>query len=79
MLDRMWDMPIILLWPFMGVHFPPVDLPGVAQFHVWWRQLFADPWVWVPEIIGGVIWAGFAVYLTRLRGWRQFIREGLIP
>jgi len=72
-------MPAVLLWPFMSVHFPPVGLPGVAQVDVWWRQLFADPWVWAPEVIGGAIWAGFAVYLTRLRGWRQFIRRGVLP
>ncbi|HUW65522.1 MAG TPA: metal-dependent hydrolase [Spirochaetia bacterium] len=78
-LDRMWDMPAVLLWPFMGVHFPPVGLPGVVQVHVWWRQLFADPRVWVPEVIGGAIWVGFAVNLTKSHGWRQFLRRGLVP
>jgi len=54
-LDRMWEMPRILFWPLYGLAFPAEGEPGAAQVPLWWHMLLADPWVYVPEMIGGLI------------------------
>ncbi len=76
-LDRMWQMPRVLLWPLFGTTFPQVGKEvGINQIVDWWQMLFKDAWVYVPEIIGGVILFIFFVRLWRFGGVSEFVRSG---
>ncbi len=77
-LDRMWQMPKILLWPLYGFGFPVVGEPGLAQIPVWWHMLLTDAWVYVPEMIGGLILLFFLVRLCRCGGMGEFVRVGKV-
>ncbi|HUW65296.1 MAG TPA: metal-dependent hydrolase [Spirochaetia bacterium] len=77
-LDRMWQMPKVLLWPLYGFSFPVVGKPGLGQIPVWWHMLLGDPWVYVSEVIGGLILLLLFVRLWRCGGLGDFVREGRI-
>ena len=50
-LDRMWDLPVTLLYPLFGFAFPPADRSLLSYLLV----LVTDPVVWGGEIVGGVV------------------------
>lgn len=78
-LDRMWQMPGVLLWPLYGVTFPQVGKEGAFnQITDWWQMLFRDAWVYIPEIIGGMILILFFVHLWRCNGLSEFVRSDSI-
>ena len=77
-LDRMWQIPKLLLWPLYGLSFPVVGKPGLAQMPVWWQMLVTDAWVCVPEMIGGLILLFFCVRLWRCGGMGEFVRAGKV-
>ncbi len=72
LLDRMWRAPATLFWPFLGLNFAKYDL------HDWlpdlFARLFADPAVYVPELIGFIIIAAFAWFLVQNRLLKTFLR-----
>jgi len=55
-----------------------VGEPGLAQVPVWWHMLLTDPWVYVPEMMGGLILLCFIVRLWRCGGLGEFIRAGRV-
>jgi inner membrane protein len=61
LLDSMWTVPATLFWPLMGWGFGGIDISDYAR--MLFRELFTDPRIYIPEIIGLIIlvWAGAAV------------------
>ena len=75
-LDEMWRLPEILLWPAFGFDFQKImlDLSLAGIF----RELFSAPRVYISELIGLVIIAWFGVTLLRSRGVGAFLRHGRV-
>jgi membrane-bound metal-dependent hydrolase YbcI (DUF457 family) len=76
-LDRMWEEPRILYWPFEGIWFPPYPFDHVE---LWWQKV-SDVWTIAGEVIGATIVASFLVR-ARLREperRRAFLATGRIP
>jgi len=73
-LDEMWLEAETLLWPLYGFAFPETDITG------WWQDMFrllvADPGVFIPEIVGGVILILFVWVVVTNRKVFAFIRNG---
>ena len=76
-LDRMWLVPVTLLWPVYGFAFPRLE-----DFTCWLNfilyGLFNNPAVYIPEIIGAVILVWFTASLVQRRKVRSFITNGQI-
>lgn len=75
-LDGMWLYPETFLWPAYGWGFPKGDPEGWLQ--LWLGNLLTDPWVYVPEVVGGIIICYFAIGLFRQVGVKEFIRTGKV-
>jgi len=75
-LDGMWLMPRTLFWPIYGWAFERIDVSHWFQDMVYALQ--TDPAVYIPELIGFAILAGFAVILLRRKRLHAFITEGTI-
>ena len=75
-LDSMWGNPQTLLWPLYGVAFRSEDLTGWTSDIV--RGLFAEPGVYVPELVGlaVVIWSLWVLW--RGRTLSAFVRYGKV-
>lgn len=75
-LDQMWLTPRTLLWPIYGWGFEKLDLSN------WWANiwdaLLTQPYVFVPEIIGALILAGFMLTLMSRKRVYALIRNGQI-
>jgi len=75
-LDRMWQTPRTLFWPFQGLTFERADLTG------WFGNLFqtmvSEPAVFVPELIGLIVVVVFGWFLIRRKTLIPFIRFGQI-
>lgn len=55
MMDRMWREPKTLFWPLFGLRFKRVDTSNWLAKIL--RDLFHDPAVYIPEIIGArILW-----------------------
>lgn len=66
-LDKMWRLPRVLLWPLYGFSFPRVGRRGlVAQILAWWRALRTEPGVYVFELAGALLMVLF--YIWRYSG-----------
>jgi len=74
-LDQMWLDPGTLLWPIYGFTFPKVDLSNWTLNM--WHMLQTDPAVYVPEIVGAIILAGFVAVSVHRRKVYAFIRNGV--
>jgi len=62
-LDEMWRLPRVLLWPFYGFSFPRVGRRGfMAQILAWWQALRTQPGVYGFEAAGAML---ILVYLWR--------------
>ena len=74
--DGLWTSPQTLFWPLLGFTFPRAELTGWAA-HIW-RELFSDPAVYVPELIGlGVLlWFGLTLAVRRRMG--AFLIKGKV-
>jgi hypothetical protein len=72
LLDGMWDLPTILLWPFLGWQFPPgsTTLDEYIRFH--YMGLLRSP----EELVGAVVVAWFALQVFRHHAVRNFLRTG---
>lgn len=73
-LDEMWLVPEILLWPLYGFAFPKAELTDWMQNI--FRALFRNPEVYIPEIVGGIILILFLWVLVRNRRLFSFIGSG---
>jgi len=73
-LDGMWLFPATFLWPAYGWAFPKGDVEHWLAH--WIKSLMTNPYVYVPEIVGGLIliFLGFElIYKMRMR---EFIIRG---
>jgi len=75
-LDGMWLYPETFFWPVFGWSFPKGDPESWMQ--LWITNLLADPLVYVPEIIGGIILMYLGVELFRRKKVKCFIKTGEI-
>lgn len=73
-LDSMWLNPQTLLWPMYGWSFPKGEPDYWMQ--LWLTNLLNDPYVYVPEIIGGLYIACFVVDLILRKSMKEFIITG---
>jgi len=73
-LDGMWRFPGTYLWPFSGWSFPKGDPEG--WLWQWLSSLATNPWVYIPEIVGGVILFCFFGKLANQKRVRIFITTG---
>ncbi|MEW5898539.1 MAG: hypothetical protein AB1652_05100 [Bacillota bacterium] len=73
-LDGMWRFPGTYLCPFYGWSFPKGDPKG--WFWQWVSSLLTNPWVYVPEIIGGVVLLYSFGKLTYQKQIRTFMATG---
>lgn len=76
LLDSMWHFGETFLWPIYGWRFPPGN-PD-EWLSLWVKLLLNDPYVYVPEITGGVIILLFLSELIVGRKLRWFIATGKI-
>ncbi|RJQ29636.1 MAG: metal-dependent hydrolase [Peptococcaceae bacterium] len=74
--DGMWFDPETYLWPAYGWGFPKGDPEGWLSH--WLESLLTDPWVYVPEIIGGMALLYFFIDLICRRRVNEFIRNGRV-
>ena len=74
-LDQMWLNPVTFLWPAFGWRFPVVDTSGWVERV--FSNLFREPGVYVPEIIGFLLLAAFALDVIRRRKVVSFLRVGV--
>ena len=51
LVDLIWQQPQVMLWPFLGLAFPP----GEQSFGGYLQVLLTDPYVQFGEIVGGAI------------------------
>jgi len=57
LIDGMWTVDEVFLWPFMGWEVPP----GVSPYwRLAWERALSDPWRWLLEAVGlaylGALW-----------------------
>ena len=75
-LDQMWEMPKTLLWPIFGIAFERIEttywLGNILQ------ALLREPEVYVPEIIGFVVFVWFVWELLHRRAIIKFLRQGRV-
>ena len=75
-LDQMWHLPEVLLWPAYGFAFKRIVLTEWARRT--WLNLLTNPEVYIPEIVGGVILVLFLWVLVRNRSLPGFMRRGKV-
>jgi len=73
-LDSMWFHLETFLWPSYGWSFPK----GGSGGYVWHvlNKLMTDPHIYVPEIVGGLIFLIFLIELTYKKQIRCFFNAG---
>ncbi len=75
-LDQMWREPKTLFWPIFGIGFEKIEtaywLGNVLQ------ALLEKPEVYVPEIIGFIVFIWFVWELLQRRAIIRFLRQGRV-
>jgi inner membrane protein len=74
LVDLIWQQPQVMLWPFLGLAFPP----GEQSFGGYLQILLTDPYVQFGEIVGSILLIA-AVWHYRLYVWpvlKQFLKDG---
>jgi len=75
-LDQMWQTPKTLFWPIFGIGFERIETT------YWlgniWQALLGKPEVYVPEIIGFVVFVWFVWELLRHRAIIGFLKKGRV-
>ncbi len=74
-LDSIWNNPVALFWPLLGP-LPRGETAGWLSDRI--HDLFSNPGVYIPEIIGLVIVLFFAYRLVKRKGIISFIRDGTV-
>lgn len=73
-LDKMWLNSETLFWPLYGWGFPKEDISH------WWenmlQSLLANPWAYVPEVIGAIILITFGLTLIKRKTVSEFLSKG---
>ncbi len=62
-LDGLWTTPEVLLWPFLGLEFPPGP---DAYWSGLFGRLFDSPWTLAGEVVG-LLYLGWLWYFADLR------------
>jgi len=76
LVDLIWQQPLVMLWPFLGLAFPAETTP--QTFGSYFQILLSDPYVQFGEVVGGILLITVA-WRYRLFSWprlRQFLRDG---
>ncbi len=68
LLDRMWALPEILLWPFLGLPFP---LEPFALLNL--LQAYRDPYILIGDAVGAAV-LGYVAWRHRLYRWTNLLR-----
>ena len=77
LVDRIWEMPWVVLYPAYGWSFHPASLDAER----WIETLLHDPLVQTGEVVGALILLVFA-WRKGLGSWtalRAFLRHGTLP
>jgi len=74
-LDRMWENPVILLWPILGPLYREETTGWVFDM---FEALFLYPEVYIPEVIGLLILVAFSYRLVKKKMLTNFIKSGII-
>lgn len=74
LLDQMWQLPVTLLWPFLGWRFPmgTTTLEEWILFH--FQEMLKSP----AELAGALVLVWFLMQLHRQRAITRFLRTGKI-
>jgi inner membrane protein len=78
-LDSIWKDPATLYWPFTGLPFnryAGMDLE--SWMHMRFYDLWANPWVFVPEILGLIALISLGIVIIKQGKLRGFIFHGKI-
>ena len=75
-LDQMWQAPKTLFWPVFGIAFERMD-PTYWLGNIF-SALLRNPEVYVPEIIGVVVFVWFVWELLYHRAIIRFLRKGRV-
>ena len=74
-LDQMWNSPVVLLWPLLGP-LPKEEISG--WLYNIFKELFTQPAVYIPEIIGLLIVILFAYRLVMRKNAISFLKDGTL-
>lgn len=77
-LDEIWNAPITLFWPLMGLQFPKFDVGLFELVSNILAGLLKHPRVLFVEVVGFLICLAFFLDILRRRKIRLFIRKGAI-
>ncbi len=74
LVDLIWMQPLVMLWPALGIAFPP----GEQSFGGYWQILLTDPYVQAGEIVGTILLVTIAwrYGLFSRASFRKFLRDG---
>jgi inner membrane protein len=75
-LDEIWRAPATLFWPLLGFTYEKIELTDWLSNM--FRELFSNPGVYIPEIVGLAILLWFGLALVRRKGVSVFIRYGKV-
>ena len=75
-LDQMWQMPKTLLWPILGLGFEKMETANYLG-NIFYA-LLEEPAIYLPEIIGFMVFVWFAWELLRYRATTRFLKQGRI-
>ena len=76
LVDLIWFEPAVMLWPLLGLAFPPEPVP--QSFDSYFHVLLTDPYVQFGEIVGGAILVAtvWRYRLYRLENLKRFLKDG---
>jgi inner membrane protein len=74
--DEMWNAPATLFWPLLGFTFEKIELTDWLSNI--FRELFSNPRVYIPEIVGLAILLWFGLVLVRRKKVGVFIKYGKV-
>jgi len=76
-MDEMWQVPVTLFWPLMGLSFPRLDLQNYISNI--FKEIFTNHFIFTTELIGLVIIIWFVIWLISKRKFVPFIVRGKFP
>ena len=75
-MDKMWQTPQIFFWPLSGTGFPRGESTISGWAGQMFQELFSNPAVFIPELIGLVILLSFSVVLIKKGQVKSFLYHG---
>lgn len=72
LMDRMWEMPEVLLWPMLGRMLPAQDIPFSHWFRIHFEQFPTTP----SDLIGIALLVLFVAQVLRSRGVLRLLKTG---